>query len=74
LRLKALADLVRDSQARKEAYGVINELTDALNADLCALKEMFGTLPEEIEGMLKTLQEMYNGSVPDEGADYFELR
>lgn len=35
---------------------------------------MFGTLPEEIEGMLKTLQEMYNGSVPDEGADYFELR
>ena len=35
---------------------------------------MFGTLPDEIESMLVTLQEMYNGSVPDEGADYYDAR
>jgi len=35
---------------------------------------MCGTLPTEIETMLRTLNEMYNGSVPDETADYFDLR
>lgn len=38
---------------------------------------MFGNLPEEVEGMLKTLEEMYNGSVGPAGkdeADYECLR
>ena len=35
---------------------------------------MCGNLPGEIETMLRTLNEMYNGSIPDETADYFDLR
>lgn len=30
---------------------------------------MFGNLPDEVEGMLVTLQEMYNGSVGEEHDD-----
>jgi hypothetical protein len=59
---------------RKGHYGTINELTDALNADLCALGDMCGNLPTEIDTMLRTLNEMLNGSVPDESADYFDMR
>jgi hypothetical protein len=36
---------------------------------------MFSSLPEEVEGMLVTLSEMYNGSVGDEiEADYHGIR
>ena len=75
-RLKDLADLVKDALSRKEAYKVICELGDSLQADLCALKDMFGSLPEEVEGMLVTLQEMYNGSIGEDGSDpdYENLR
>ena len=75
-RLKELGDLVQDALSRKEAYKVINELGDSLQADLCALKDMFGNLPDEVEGMLLTLQEMYNGSVGEENddPDYADLR
>jgi len=30
---------------------------------------MFGSLPDEVEGMLVTLQEMYNGSIGEAGSD-----
>lgn len=37
---------------------------------------MFGNLPNEVEGMLLTLQEMYNGSIGEEKdePDYIDLR
>lgn len=35
-------------------------------------KGLLDTVPAQIENMLRTLEEMKNGSEPDESADYWE--
>jgi hypothetical protein len=49
-------------------------LADQLQQDIASLKEVLGDLPPKIQSMLKTLEEMKNGSTPDDTADYWEER
>jgi len=42
--------------------------------DLSNIKEVLAKIPELIEKLLETLNEMKKGSVPDESADYWEER
>jgi len=37
-------------------------------------KALLDAVPSQIDGMLETLQEMKNGSEPDDTADYWEER
>jgi len=73
-RLKELDVVLKDSKSRKEALLAIRTHTDDLENNLSCIKEMVLSLPDEIEYMLKTLEEMKNGSTPDAKADYFEMK
>ena len=75
--IRRLHDLdlnVKDAILRKQTYEEINDHVDTCNANFCALLEMNQTLPKEIKDSLAILDEMLNGSAPDETADCFEQR
>jgi len=45
-----------------------------MKEDLKGVKEVLDSLPELIDKLLATLNEMKKGSLPDETADYWEER
>ena len=45
-----------------------------LEEDMKNFKGLLDTVPAQIDNMMQTLQEMKNGSEPDESADYWEER
>lgn len=67
-----LKDLVAQSEARRAHNGKCAGLVAQLEEDLRNFKALLDSCPEQIETMLQTLQEMKNGSEPDESADYWE--
>jgi len=63
---------VRGTKAKKEQYDTIDALKSKCDADLDLLNDLLDNLPDQIEKLLATLQEMKIGSDPDEKADYFK--
>jgi hypothetical protein len=73
-RLRILGELIKRTHDQICSQGDIAGLADQLQQDIASLKEVLGDLPPKIQSMLKTLEEMKNGSTPDDTADYWEER
>ena len=73
-KIEELKDLVAQSEARKAQSGKCSDLHAQLDEDMRSFKALLDAVPAQIDNMLQTLQEMKNGSEPDESADYWEER
>jgi len=73
-RLKELGDLINKTIAQQNSHGSISNSTKEINDNIAKLRSILAELPNQIEKMLKTNQEMKTGAEPDDTADYWEER
>lgn len=73
-RLRDLRGLLDSSQALKGLQNLIDDLQKQMEEDLASFAGVLDKTPKQIDMMLSTLQEMKNGSEPDDTADYWEER
>jgi predicted nuclease with TOPRIM domain len=73
-RIEELKDLLAKNNATKGLNKEIDDFLQRMKDDLGNLKELLRKLPEQIQKLLETLNEMKKGSTPDESADYWEER
>ena len=73
-RIKELKDMLRRMAERKNLEALLKQLEEAIKESLANLKDVLKRIPAMIEALLKILQEMERGSLPDKSADYWEER
>ena len=73
-KIEELKNLVTHSDNKKKLQDKIADIMAQMVEDMKSFKVLNDSLPGEMDGMMKTLQEMKNGSEPNDTADYWEER
>jgi hypothetical protein len=72
--LRELSELINKTIAQQHSHGSITESINDIASNIAKIRALFQTLPDQIEKMLLTNNEMKNGAEPDDTADYWEER
>lgn len=66
--------MINKTIAQQHSHGSITDSINDINSNIAKIRALFQTLPDQIEKMLLTNNEMKNGAEPDDTADYWEER
>ena len=70
--IEAIKDLSSHASAKKVFQDKIAAVMAEITHEMECFKNLHDKMPGDIENMMKTLQEMKNGSEPNDTADYWE--